>query len=362
MLKSKKAIVLIALMFAIPFGLFGLFSASNLAKNIWDWSRARYWQSVPASVIDTALVRSTGSRGTLYVTARYRYLFLEKAYEGAQVGLSQGSDNIGTWHRDMYENLVEAKRTGHLIEVWVDPDNPKRSVIDRDIRWKLVAFSIPFVVLFPLISLGAFWIIYRTLRAPAAQHFDERKLNRNELKIKSDSVYGLRALWIIAIIWCLITFPASFLLVSQRFGQSPVRIVAAAFALIGVWLIWTAALKTLRFRRYGDFSITLNPSQPHLGRSIAVHAKFSRPPTAGLYTLSLLCEQVDDREAKFNCKVIWRQDRTASVSGANLTVSFLPRVNLPASQLAVGLFHRWRILLQFPDGQDERAFDIVVVP
>lgn len=360
MLKSKKTVVLVALMFAIPFGFFGLFSASNLAKNIGDWSRARNWQSVSANVIDTALVRSTGSRGTRYVTASYRYRFLEKAYEGTRVGLNQGSDNIGTWHRDMYENLIEAKRAGRLIEVWVDPDNPEMSVVDRNIRWKLVAFSIPFVVLFPLISLGACWIIYRTLRAPIADHFDDNKLNRNALKIKSDSVFGLKVLWLSAIIWCLITFPIAFLLVWQRFGQSPVWIVAVVFALIGVWLIWTVALKTLRFRQYGDFSITLNPAQPYLGRSIAVHAKFSRSPPVGLYTFSLLCEQVDDREAKSTCKIIWRQDRPASVSGVNLTASFLPRVNLPASQLAGGLFHRWRILLQFPDGQDERAFDIIV--
>jgi hypothetical protein len=82
-------------------------------------------------------------------------------------------------------------------------------------------------------------------------------------------------------------------------------IFAATFA--GVALIWAAAARTIRLVRNGEVTLALNPPEPRLGE-------------------------------------------------------FSPPAHVPPSQPHTDLYHRWRVLLCFPDAKDERGFDVVIDP
>jgi hypothetical protein len=360
-MKSKIATILFALIFALGFGAGGLFGMTSLVSHVWGGIRAGSWQPATAIVTEASLERS-GKRGTR-AKARYTYEIGGKRYEGTRVGLVEGADNIGDWQQAQFAQLVGARQSGQPIQIWVDPHRPERAIVNRDIRWGLVLFMIPFAVLFPLISLGAWWVIYRTVRAPAGEFSDAPAILRNNAReITSDSRSNLKALWLFAIVWSLIAFPIGFLFISNRSTVSPVAFVVAIFPLIGVALLWGAIKQTLKLRRHGDVTITLHPVEPSIGNTIAVRARFQRTPPAGAYTVTLLCERVDSGSDSTDYKTVWRQERIVNAGTSGVEASFLPRVNTPASQPEGPVYHRWRVLLRFPDRRDERAFDIVMRP
>lgn len=360
-MKSKIVTILFALPFALGFGVGGYFGLSNLVSHLWGAIEARSWQPVAASVNHAKLAR-TGTSSSR-AEARYTYEVDGRRYEGIRVGLTKGADNIGDWQHQQFTRLDNANQSGMPIQIWVNPNNPTQAVVDRDIRWGLVMLMVPFAVLFPLVSLGACWVIYRTLRAPADTTIPApKKLADNPREIASDSRVGLRAIWFFAIVWSVISFPIGFVFVSQNAFGSPAALFVLIFPLIGVLLLWSAVRKTLQWQKHGEVTIALTPPEPHLGSTIALRAQFSRLPPDGAYTVTLLCERVDTRGDSTDYKTIWQQERSVRATASRLETSFLPRGGVPASEPEGSVYHRWRAVLRFPDNRDERSFDLVIRP
>lgn len=358
-MKSKIVTILFALPFAIGFGLGGYFGLSSLASHLWGAVEARTWQPVDATVNDVTLART--SKRSRRVEALYSYEVGGKRYRGTRVGLVQGGDNIGDWQLEQFERLNAARQSGTPIQIWVSPNDPTSAIVDRDIRWGMLMFMVPFAVLFPLVSVGACWVIYRTVRA-RADAFDgaAKEIANNPRAIVSDARKSLRAIWLFAIVWGLISFPISFVFLSQKTPSSPAALFILIFPLIGVLLLYGAIRKTLQWRKHGEVTVALTPAEPHLGSTIALRAQFSRPPPDGAYTLTLICERVDTRGESTDYKTIWQQERSVRAMASRLDASFLPRSNAPASEPAGGVYHRWRAVIRFPDNRDERSFDLVI--
>jgi hypothetical protein len=169
-------------------------------------------------------------------------------------------------------------------------------------------------------------------------------------------------LWIFATLWGLIAFPLAFVMVPERFGRPWAWLAIMLFPIVGIGLIWAAATRTIRFVRHGEVTIVLSPSQPQLGESITVQLQFARMPADGEYVVSLLCEEVGTRGDSTQYKTLWRQDRTIQVHSVLAVAAFLPLAHLPASQPHANIYHRWRVLLNFPGAKDERGFDVVIGP
>ncbi len=358
-MKSKIIIVMFASVFAIGFGIGGWFGIKTLALQIWQVVETRNWQPVSATVLAADLVTQ---KKTSRVTARYRYRVNGRDYEGTRIGSTDGSDNIGRWHHDQYQLLARAKRNSSAIQVWVDPDHPERTLVDRNIRWAMVAFSIPFAILFPLISLGACWVIYRTLRVPTTGGSDGFKAYRNAYGIQSNASTKMRGAWAWALAWNLLWFPIMFVLFSSIKEFPSPALLFLIFPFLGLLLVWDAVKKTMRWQQHGDVTLTLSPPQPSLGNNINVAARFSRVPPAGNFTVALICEEVDGRGESTVHRTAWRQERVVRTSAATVNASFLPRTNVPATEAEGTRYHRWRVLVRFPDGKDEREFNIVVSP
>ena len=160
-MKSKIGGLLFAAVFAIAFGVGGYFAGIKpLVSMLHVAWQVRHFVPVNAQLIDVEL--KSGSKGTQAVVAKYRYSFNQQEFESNRVGLQQrGADNIGDWHSQWYQRLKKAKDYGTSITVWVDPNEPKTALIDKQIRWPLLWFSIPFALLFPAVGVGAVWVMYR---------------------------------------------------------------------------------------------------------------------------------------------------------------------------------------------------------
>jgi MFS family permease len=365
-MKTKIGTILFALVFAIGFGFGGWFSISSLMGQLNGWWLARDWQQVSATVTEAKLETSRGKTTTYRAVARYEYEFGGKRYTGRRVGFGSGSDNVGDWQHKQYERLDAAQQSGQPVTAWVDPQRPEAAVLERSIRWSMLVFYVPFAILFPLVSLGAWWVILRTLLTPSAKLEEMPALEKNEMEIKSDAKSGLRGILFFAVFWNLISFPIAFVAISSETGPSWVWLFVSLFPLIGIGLIALVISKLRQYMQHGEVSIRLNPAQPQLGRALGVRVTFQKAPPIGEYAITLLCEHVDKRGEDTRYNTVWRQARILTVNqatnhaNAGVSTSFLTTRDSPASTPEAQQYYRWRVLLIFPDGKDERAFDIVI--
>lgn len=142
---------------------------------------ARSHVSVPAQVLDTELVRHRGSKGSVsfQVKARYAYRWQGRDFEGQRVGLATtGADNIGNWHELWHQRLKQARETEQPVPAWIDPDRPERALLDRSVRWGLMALHLPFAVLFTGVGLGAAVVFFGALFNRLPDPADRRKKPR----------------------------------------------------------------------------------------------------------------------------------------------------------------------------------------
>ncbi|PTN38958.1 DUF3592 domain-containing protein [Desulfonatronum sp. SC1] len=118
---------------------------SHLLPQFEDRQRMQSWEAVPGEIISVEF-RGGGRLGSMHgvtyrTVAEYRYSVDGASHVGDRVGIqpSKYSDSIGDYHQRMYEKLRRAQRSGE-VQVWVNPDDPTESVLDREIRWEVVRF------------------------------------------------------------------------------------------------------------------------------------------------------------------------------------------------------------------------------
>lgn len=357
-MKSKAGAALFALVFALAFGAVGAFALNTLAGQLTGWWQARTWQAVSATVVSAELKISHGESTTYRALATYRYVVNGHTYASNRIDFGGASGN--SWQQGQYTRLNDALSNQRPIEVWVDPADPTHSVVDRELRLRDIAFLVPFATLFPLVSIGALWMLTRVLRTPAGDASGwANNPAANMREIKSDARTSARATWLFAIFWNLIAFPLAFTFVPEHRG-SGVGLIVLLFPLVGLLLIWVAAAQTLRFQRTGEIMIRLSPTQPRLGESFTVNATFARTPLAGEYLFTLICEEVDTRPDDTRYRTRWKQERAVQGAGNYAAVTFSPPAHLPPSERDASVFHRWRVLLFMPGGKDEQAFDVTL--
>lgn len=220
------------LLFALGFGAGGIFGGvlplAEIVRTAWA---SRSWQPLPATVLEVEL--ETGGKGTAAVHARYRYVVDGKPYESGRIGTGRGGmDNIGTWQHDWFRQLKAARDAGRPVTAWVDPARPWRAVLDRSVRWSMVAFHMPFALVFTGVGLAALWGACYLLVTPARELAREGGARRRML---GDSQVRDGALWLMALFWCGLSWPMAALVWLEPTPALP-RAVVTGFALVGLWL------------------------------------------------------------------------------------------------------------------------------
>jgi hypothetical protein len=216
------------LVFAVPFGGIGAGAAYVIGRMIYDGQRAEEWVRVRATV-------DAYGHGTV----AYRYAFQGREYHGERLGANPigGTDNIDSWHDDMYSMLSSAKSENKPITVWVNPADPAESMVDRTIRWKLVMFASVFALAFGGVGVGALVMLFANL-------FRAFVPARPVARARGGS--GLGAIWVFTFFWNVISIPIAVLVVPDAVHNGEwVALLVLLFPLIGLLMLWGAVSQTI---------------------------------------------------------------------------------------------------------------------
>jgi len=177
------------LLLALACSAVGVGTACWTAWTLWRSARARSWIETPARVLEARLVR--GSEETLRAEATYEYEFGGHRYRSTRVSFYAGSDNIGSFQQDVYEELsryappkarngrearsaafgVEPRtHDGPLFRCYVDPDHPDQAVLYPSPRIEMVLFQTTFVLVFGGLGFG---LVLRQLSTASASRAKE---------------------------------------------------------------------------------------------------------------------------------------------------------------------------------------------
>jgi len=247
---------------AIGFPAVGIYMTYRTARQLVNWQRAKGWVETPAALNELDLRVHGGEHDTYEVVCRYTYEFNGVTYTGDRVGLSGGSDNIGSWHQATYERLktyydgVES----NPATCWVNPRNPAEAVLDRSLRWGVVVLSLPFIIIFGGGSLLGYQYLFRShkrkrrVKRLRDEYSDEPwrwKPAWTDGPLRSGTGYGMLALWGFTIVWNAIVFPISVVLAADaiRSGQYLV-LLALILPAVGLVLFTVALVGTLRYWRF----------------------------------------------------------------------------------------------------------------
>ena len=156
-MKSSFAGKLIAPLFGLVFLVSGLAAGYfSFGKMTIEYLSSSDWVLVPAQIESVELKINSGESTTYRVEATYGYDYEGQSYRSDKVSLSSGSDNVGTYWQDLNREL-QTKQSNNTAQVWVDPDNPSNSLLDRTFRWAQVAFGSLFLLMFGGFGSVAVW-------------------------------------------------------------------------------------------------------------------------------------------------------------------------------------------------------------
>ncbi|MDX1481255.1 MAG: DUF3592 domain-containing protein [Woeseiaceae bacterium] len=268
-MKSK----IFATLFALPFLAVGVWMGVSMALMAHDALRMQSWVAVEADVLRAGFETNPGEDADTYEAwAEYTYVFGGLRYRGDRVMIAGGGDNVGDFQQNLGRRLARAQARGESITVFVDPEAPGNSIVDRSFRWGLAGFKSIFVLVFGGVGLG---LLIFTWRQPAARdrsqpiHREQPWLANDAwqtAEIRSDSKTSMWAAWAFAAFWNLVSAPVPFLLYDEVVGkENYIALIGLLFPLVGIGLIAWAIGRTREWRRFGPAPVVLDPFPGSIG-------------------------------------------------------------------------------------------------
>jgi len=267
--------VIIAVLFIGGFVVMPLIIGGFAFNSVFKWWDARDWRAVPATVLEADLdVRRDSDGATYRVKARYRYRFEGQTLESERVDFHSGADNIGDYHQRMYRRLDAARQSGGTVTAWVDPRDPARAVLHRDLRWGLFGVMLLFPLIFGGVAVALFFGFRAARRgkqhreAASEIHPDEpwRWSERwSGTTLSSQSRHTVWAAVGFAALWNVVSAPVAFLVPGEVADGNTLALVGLLFPLVGIGLAIWAVREILRRRRYGESLLHLDDLPVPLG-------------------------------------------------------------------------------------------------
>ncbi len=368
----------------LAFIFFGIFAAVGLGMlllsvvpSIMEAREMKRWYDTPAMVVSAELHENSGDDSTTYkAVAQYSYRFNGRQYQGNRVSINKGSDNIGDYQQDTAHRLIQAYRNKKEITVWVNPDNPGESIVDKNIRWEMLAFSMLFVLIFGGVGfIGLFVVLFKQSKFKAPDNITDKPWLLEEkwasATIYSDGKTSMWFLWGFAVFWNLISFPMLFFIPKEVSGGNYLALIGALFPLIGTGLLIAAISKTLQWRRFGRTPFHMDPYPGaiggHVGGYIDVPLEYAAN-TACKVTLNLVHSYMsgsgDDRSRKESIK--WQDSGIAhtesQINSTRIWVRFDVPENMQESQPDSDSYYLWRLMVtaDLPGVDFSRNYEIPV--
>lgn len=250
-MKEKLGSALFCLVFVLAFGGVGAGASYVIGATIRDGLAAREWVRVKADV-------ETFGEGRVL----YRYTVDGKRYSGDRLGTNGlgGTDDLDGWYDDLEAWLGDAKAAGKPITVFVNPDNPSESMVDREIRWRLMVFLTPFALGFGGLGVVALWMMVRTLfpDAPPA-----KGKSKGRKRSKPDSNLGI--LWVFAYFWNVISFPVAILAIPPMLADGQwLALLLGILPLVGVVMLYAAIVSTIKAVRGKKAPVQESKARPRM--------------------------------------------------------------------------------------------------
>lgn len=338
-------------------------------KLIEEAASMRSWNECKARLTRCELSSHRGSKGgtTYKVIAEYKYSVGGKEYIGDRVGLSSGSDNIGSFHQDQYRRLRNAKEKNEPVTCWVNPGNPMDSILVRKPRPSLVVFKMLFVLVFGAVGLGICSSGVFSMLTPntASEDFLQNRIRMRGAHLHKSAV-GVAVLWNFFALWMLYK-----LVVILSPAGMPHFLWAACLS--GVLPIVIALYLVMRINKYGVSFLELSPVPGVLGGPVTGNIRIPKNVQADDgFELTLQCiHQYTTRSGKNNSThkdVLWdcrELIETVYNYGSEVVVpvNFHAPYNVPASSAPGGSNgHYWQLKVKAKtSGIDYNAvFDVPV--
>ena len=328
---------------AVFFG-FGMLALSlGAIPPVLNYFSMKSWVAAEAVVLSTDLETHQGSDSTTYkVVAQYQYQYRGLDYVGDRVGLSTGSDNIGNWHRDTYNRL----KANPSITIWVNPDNPEQSIIDRNIRWGTFLFSLLLAVLFGGIGLVILifgWFSRKKVKdhenidGPVWVKAPEWRDNQ----ILTSTRHGMWFIWFFAIVWNLISSVTFFIIPREWSNQNYAVLLVLIFPLVGMGLLYWAIKVRQQWKRFGKTPLSLDPFPGETGNRVGGKVRINAPTSlSNVITVTLSCIRKkrvgSGKNAKTQKTILWQDvarvtPKTTANNESAIEFDFFPPAELPES-------------------------------
>ena len=371
---AKKNNISLAL-FGLPFAAVGLgFLFLSIIPALWEWHAMKAWQATPAQVTFAQLQTHRGDDSTTWeATARYQYEFNNQIYTGSRLGIMSGADNIGSWHQDHSRTLKKHHQNKTPITLYVDPNNPSQSVIDRELRWGMLLFKSVFVIVFGGVGIGliVFALVSKNTKHPEQLKTDMPWQANDDWKnpIASNAKAGLWGLWGFAVFWNAISMPILLIIPEELASKNYPALVALLFPIIGLFLLTWCAINTARWRRFGATPLMLSPYPAAIGGQMGGTLTLrSRLPAQTEVHITLSCVKSyysgSGKNRKRRESITWSNAGQGHIKnlpqGSQIAFCFNPPKNLPNSELPSDSYHLWRVSIaaQLPGADLHRDFEI----
>lgn len=370
-------------LFALPFAGVGIGTLLlAVLPTLYDWTRMQTWQPVDATLVSAQLHTSRSKNSDTYsVTASYRFQVAGQEAWGRRVAINESADNLGDFQQQLGARLERAQRSGQTVRAWVNPSDVSDSVIDRSLRWGLLAFWMLFVLLFGGFGVGMLAYVWHARKKAGVQHTEAETrpwLARPEWaqnQIRSHKRLEVWVAWGFATVWNLLAWPMAIAGAPKmlRTENYPALGATALFVLVGLGLLVWAVRATLDARRYGEVRLQLDPFPGSIGGHVGATMPLKMPYQAGMHfdvTLSCLLHYQTRSAGKSGSEsresVVWQAEGVAQVAphadGLVLSFRFSVPSGLPQSQEVDTEYHAWRVQIESADPAlpFARTFDVPV--
>lgn len=374
-LKSRWLMIL----FALPFAGGGIgILLMGVIPNLYEWQHMKSWPEVRAHLAEAGLTTTDGDDIDTYrATARYHYVYQGTNYTGERVAIMGGSDNIGDFQQQLAARLEAAHQNQQPVPAWVNPNNPGEAVLNRDMRWGMLGFKLIFVLVFGGVGVGL--LIATLMLKPDATHHPEGEskpwLAQRQWaspRIACNAKAGVWGIWVFALIWNLVSLPATLAIPEQLSQGNTTILIALLFPAAGVLLLFWAIKNSLSWRRFGQLHLELDPYPGSIGGQVGGTIDLPLPYNSKQrFPVTLMClrsfESGSGKNRRREENLIWQCEGLAyHQAGAQgqtrLSLCFDVPSNLPASEPFASSYRLWRVQLKadLPGVDLNREFEIPV--
>ena len=369
--------------FGILFGLMflcipGVIAMETLVPNVLDWQRMQGWQATTAELLDMQGVENK-------TEARYRYHYNGQAYTATRVYVASFNDNIGSYHKDLQQRLSKHLHNRQPLQIWVNPDNPAEAVIDRNMRWGMLAFMLVFLGIFFVIGVLALTGGMRQLLTPQVQlesaAVTEQDVQQHKAwranRIHSDTPNMLWLFWIFGMFWNAMSMLVIFTLPEEVSKGNYVILLGLLFPLVGLFLLGKALQYTLEFWRFGKTELVMDPFPGAIGGQVGGAIELARFQPHGVdlkqaFTVTLECvysyKSGSGKDRSREERIKWAEQgkahAEATTGGLRLQFCFDVPKGLPESSVNQrDDYHFWNLRVQgeMPGVDLDRSFRIPVL-